>query len=71
MKSLEQLWQDEQDEPENSLKELEIQQAMQREGRNSIAELAERRAEKRRESASSAYQIDDDDSDVEVEYTKE
>ena len=71
MKSLEQLWQDEQDEPENSLKELEIQQAMQQEGRNSIAELAERRAEKRRESASSADQIDDDDSGVEVEYTKE
>ena len=71
MKSLEQLWQDEQDEPENSLKELEIQQAMQRERRNSIAELAERRAEQRRESASSTDQIDDDDSDVEVEYTKE
>lgn len=70
MKSLEKLWQDEQDEPENSLKELEIQQAMQREGRNSIAELAERRAEHRRESASSTDQIDDDDSDVEVEYTK-
>ncbi len=71
MKSLEQLWQDEQDEPENSLKELEIQQAMQQEGRNSIAELAERRAEQRRKSVSSTDQIDDDDSDVEVEYTKE
>ena len=71
MKSLEQLWQDEQDKPENSLKELEIQQAMQQEGRNSIAELAERRTEQRRESASSTDQIDDDDSDVEVEYTKE
>ena len=71
MKSLEQLWQDEQDEPENSLKELGIQQAMQREARNSIAELAERRAEQRHESASSTDQIDDNDSDVEVEYTKE
>jgi GTP-binding protein len=71
MTSLEQLWQDEQDEPENLLKELETQQAMQQEGRNSIAELAERRAEQRRTGASSADPIDDDDSDVEVEYTKE
>ena len=71
MTSLEQLWQDEQDEPENLLKELETQQAMQQEGRNSIAELAERRAEQRRTGASSTDPFDDDDSDVEVEYTKE
>ena len=71
MTSLEQLWENEQDELENLSKELKTQHAMQQESRNSIAELAKRRTKHRHKSASSADRIDVDDSDVEVEYTKE
>ena len=71
MTSLEQLWENEQDELENLSKELKTQHTMQQESRNSIAELAKRRTKHRHKSASSADRIDVDDSDVEVEYTKE
>jgi hypothetical protein len=43
---------------------------MQVEGRNSIAELAERRAAEK-QNASSDFSDDDDDHDIEIEYVKD
>jgi GTP-binding protein len=73
MSCLEDIWLQEEEDPEALLKEQETQSAMQVEGRNSIAELAERRAaEKNNPSSESAEDgIDDDDNDVEVEYVRD
>ncbi len=69
MTRLEQLWQEEQDEPDNLMIELEAQKTMQQESRNSIAELADKRAEQRQQASLSNNDVDD--SDVEVEYTRD
>ncbi len=49
--------------------ELEAQKTMQQESRNSIAELADKRAEQRQQASLSNNDVDD--SDVEVEYTRD
>lgn len=77
MRTLETIWQDEREDPEVLQKELETQQAMQVEGRNSIAELAEKRAAERASQKAGSQNADqdddqdDDDFDVEVEYVRD
>jgi GTP-binding protein len=73
MRTLETIWQDEREDPEVLQKELETQQAMQVEGRNSIAELAEKRAAERASQKTGSQDVDqdDDDFDVEVEYVRD
>ena len=68
MKTLEDIWQAELEDPETRASELDIQQEMQAEGRNSIAELAERRMQQREDIKAGISSADDDDDDVEVEY---
>ena len=70
MNCLEDIWLQEQEDPEALLKEQATQTAMQVEGRNSIAELAERRAAEK-QNASSDFSDDDDDHDIEIEYVKD
>lgn len=72
MRTLEEIWQAELDDPEVLSTELETQRDMQSEGRNSIAELAERRAEERKNlKAGIPIDQDDGDDDVEVEYVRD
>ena len=74
MRELESLWELEQEDPDAQAKELETQQEMQAESRNSIAELARRRAEARKNGAINTdadNEADDDDDDVEVEYIRD
>ena len=70
MSCLEAIWLQEQEDPDALLKEQATQTAMQVEGRNSIAELAERRAAEKLHS-SSEFSDDDDEHDVEIEYIKD
>ncbi|MEZ7984899.1 MAG: hypothetical protein QMB64_03635, partial [Pseudomonadales bacterium] len=75
MTHLEETWLQEEEDPEVLLKEQATQTAMQVEGRNSIAELAERRAAERgdqsSEDAEDGINNDDFDDDVQVEYVRD
>ena len=74
MNHLEEIWLQEEEDPEVLLKEQATQTAMQVEGRNSIAELAERRAAEREgqsELAEDGINDDDLDDDVQVEYVRD
>ncbi len=75
MTHLEETWLQEEEDPEVLLKEQATQTAMQVEGRNSIAELAERRAAERgdqlSEDAEDGINNDDFDDDVKVEYVRD
>ena len=71
MEALEEIWKYEAEDDERREQELEAQKKMQREGRLRITELQERRAAERAAIRSTSHHEDDDDLEIDIEYTRE